>query len=72
MQICFYLSLVQIGQFKLMILHKFQSTIISPTIFHLNFEENGDPNSSTEDHLRNHKTSRGSYLDLGLSHNPVI
>jgi hypothetical protein len=35
--------------------------------FFFNCEENGDYNSSKEEHLKNLKTSCGCYLDRGLS-----
>ncbi len=41
--------------------------IISPTSAHLYRIENGNYNVSSEEHLKNSKSSRGSYLDLELS-----
>ncbi len=40
--------------------------IISPICFHLKHWESGKCNRSSEEHLRNLKTSRASYLDIEL------
>ena len=42
------------------------TSFISPKCFLLNRWENGDDDRASEKHLRNSKTSRGSYLDLEL------
>jgi hypothetical protein len=38
----------------------------SPIYFQLNHWKNGKCNSSSEEHLRNPKTNKGSYLDIEL------